>query len=273
MPVLACTGPHLTTRMSPACKVGVVTPRVPCHPPARSILGNASPRPRAGDAQVRDPAGEVVTRPLGVIAALLVAAVVSLSAATLSVARQQSMDPSHDPHQFTVIVPAGPAASGAVPSRTPGAAIGDFGGDPSFPPRATPGVRAPVSAVPIKPRATRAPTRTNVTHTKPVVVKAPASSGGGGHRVSGRASWFCKPGVSACTSGYNGGMYAAAGAEIRIGNWRGRVVTVCGNGHCIRVKLIDWCACGGSRIIDLYNDAFSRLASPSVGTLAVTISW
>ncbi|MFL5680292.1 MAG: RlpA-like double-psi beta-barrel domain-containing protein [Chloroflexota bacterium] len=224
-----------------------------------------------------------MTRPLGVVAALLVAAIVSLSAATLSVARQQSADPSHDPHQFTAIVPTGTPGSDAASSHAPGASIGDFADHPSFPPRATPVVRPPVAVVPIQPRPTRMPTRTKPahaapTHTKTVIVKAPTSSGsssssGGSHRVSGRASWFCKPGTSACTSGYNGGMYAAAGSEIRIGNWRGRVVTVCGNGHCIRVKLIDWCACAGSRIIDLYNDAFSRLASPSVGTLAVTISW
>src|SRR4051794_8792246 len=97
--------------------------------------GNASPRPRPGGAQQRDPAGEVVTRPLGVIAALLVAAIVSLSAATLSVARQQTVDPSIDPHQFTVVVPPGPPAPDAAPSRAPAVAIRDFADDASAPPR------------------------------------------------------------------------------------------------------------------------------------------
>jgi len=212
-----------------------------------------------------------VTRSLGVVAALLVAAIVSLSAATLSVGRQPTADPSIDPHQFTAILPAATPSPEPVSSRPPGAPIGDFADDQSFPPRVAPVVRAPVGALPIP---TRAPVRTN-----PVVVKPRTSTttstaaATGSHRVSGRASWYCKPGVSACTSGYTGGMYAAAGSEIRIGNWRGRIVTVCGNGRCIRVKLIDWCACAGSRIIDLYNDAFSRLASPSIGTLAVTVSW
>jgi hypothetical protein len=109
--------------------------------------------------------------------------------------------------------------------------------------------------------------------TRTAAAPKPITSVGSGHRVSGIATWFCLPGVSACTSGYQGGMYAAAGSEIRIGNWRGRTVKVCGNGNCIYVKLIDWCACGGSRIIDLYHDAFSRLASPSSGGLGVTVSW
>ncbi len=78
--------------------------------------------------------------------------------------------------------------------------------------------------------------------------------------------------MSICTSGYPGGMYAAAGPELRVGNWRGRVVRVCGNGRCVNVKLIDWCACGGSHIIDLYSDAFRQLA-PGAGGVRVTVRW
>jgi rare lipoprotein A (peptidoglycan hydrolase) len=96
---------------------------------------------------------------------------------------------------------------------------------------------------------------------------------GSSHRVVGRASWFCKSGVSACTSGYRGGLYAAAGSELRIGNWRGRLVNVCSGGRCVIVRLIDWCACGGPRVIDLYSDAFSRIGSLSQGTLPVTVRW
>jgi rare lipoprotein A (peptidoglycan hydrolase) len=68
-------------------------------------------------------------------------------------------------------------------------------------------------------------------------------------------------------------MYAAAGPLLRVGDWRGRVVRVCGNGRCVTVKLIDWCACPGSRVIDLYSDAFQRLAPLSEGTIQVTVSW
>ena len=94
-----------------------------------------------------------------------------------------------------------------------------------------------------------------------------------GHHVTGTATWYCKTGVSICTHGYPGGMYAAAGAELRVGNWRGRVVSVCGNGRCVNVKLIDWCACGSGGVIDLYSDAFSRLTPLSSGTLSVRVSW
>ncbi len=44
-------------------------------------------------------------------------------------------------------------------------------------------------------------------------------------------------------------------------------------GACVVVKLIDWCACGGSHLIDLYSDAFRRLAPLSSGALHVTVSW
>jgi hypothetical protein len=94
-----------------------------------------------------------------------------------------------------------------------------------------------------------------------------------GHRATGTATWYCKTGVSVCHHSYPGGMYAAAGPELRVGAWRGRSVQVCGGGDCIRVRLIDWCACGGSHIIDLYSDAFRQLAPLSAGGIHVTVSW
>jgi len=94
-----------------------------------------------------------------------------------------------------------------------------------------------------------------------------------GHSATGSATWYCKTGVSACHHSYPGGLYAAAGPELRVGNWRGRHVRVCGNGHCVNVTLIDWCACGGNHIIDLYSDAFRYLAPLSAGAVRVTVSW
>ena len=92
------------------------------------------------------------------------------------------------------------------------------------------------------------------------------------HSVGGRAAWYCNNG-SGCPAGYSGGMYAAAGPALRVGNWRGRTVTVCGSGNCINVKLVDWCACGGARVIDLFGGAFQQLAPLSTGTVAVRVSW
>jgi len=94
-----------------------------------------------------------------------------------------------------------------------------------------------------------------------------------GHHASGTATWYCKTGVSVCHHDYPGGQYAAAGGPLRVGDWRGRRVQVCGGGRCIIVTLIDWCACGNGHIIDLYSDAFRRLAPLSSGGLRVKVSW
>ena len=78
---------------------------------------------------------------------------------------------------------------------------------------------------------------------------------------------------SGCPAGYSGGLYAAAGAALRVGDWRGRTVSVCGAGNCVNVTLVDWCACGGSRVIDLFSDAYRRVAPLSSGTVSVRVSW
>jgi hypothetical protein len=92
-------------------------------------------------------------------------------------------------------------------------------------------------------------------------------------RARGSATWFCLAGVSSCHYARSGGMYAAAGAELRKGDWRGRTVTVCAGSDCIRVTLIDWCACKGNRVIDLYGDAFRRLAPLGAGVIPVSVRW
>ena len=68
-------------------------------------------------------------------------------------------------------------------------------------------------------------------------------------------------------------MYAAAGPALRVGDWRGRTVTVTAGGRSVRVTLIDWCACPDGRLIDLYAGAFSRLAPLSRGVVRVTAAW
>jgi rare lipoprotein A (peptidoglycan hydrolase) len=99
---------------------------------------------------------------------------------------------------------------------------------------------------------------------------------GGGHQsgsrhVTGTASWYCGHG-SACHYQYPGGLYAAAGPALRVGNWRGRTVEVRANGRMVRARLIDFCACP-HRLIDLYSDAFVRLAPLSRGVLKVSVTW
>lgn len=90
-------------------------------------------------------------------------------------------------------------------------------------------------------------------------------------RVSGVATWYCWPNgnpPSRCTLGFSaGGAYGAAGPELRaaLGNWRGKVVYVNG----VRVKLIDWCACGGNHVVDVYHSTWIKIPHPS----NVTIRW
>jgi hypothetical protein len=87
-------------------------------------------------------------------------------------------------------------------------------------------------------------------------------------KVSGVATWYCLPGKSRCTRGFSsGGAYGAAGPELRkaLGNWRGKTVYVNG----VRVKLIDWCACGGNHVIDVYHSTWVKIPHPN----SVTIRW
>ena len=96
------------------------------------------------------------------------------------------------------------------------------------------------------------------------------------HRTSGTASWYCGHG-SACTRGFDASCRcAAAGPSIRrlLGaDWRGRRVTVAASGRSVRVTLIDWCQCPHGRLLDLYSDAFERLAPLSKGLVKVSVSW
>lgn len=91
------------------------------------------------------------------------------------------------------------------------------------------------------------------------VVLAPPTSG-----AVGPASWYDDP--------RKAGMYAAAGPALRVGDWRGRTVTVCAS-TCFAVVLSDYCGCPGGRVIDLSSTAFSRLAPLTQGVVRVTVTW
>lgn len=201
----------------------------------------------------------------------ILAALTTLSVATAATARPPAPPSTLDPAEFLPVELADSVAANPepLPSIDYGAPasptrIGDFQDQrPVVEPRGD-------TDQPVRPESVLKPTP------KPRPVAGTSGGGGGGggsHSVRGTASWYCKPGVSACHHAYSGGLYAAAGPALRVGNWRGRTVTVCGSGSCVNVKLIDWCACGSGRVIDLYSDAFSRLAPLSSGTLSVRVSW
>ncbi|HSW43503.1 MAG TPA: hypothetical protein VLM76_13430 [Patescibacteria group bacterium] len=117
----------------------------------------------------------------------------------------------------------------------------------------------------------------------PTIGKRPASTEAprtaqrrySGASLRGIASWYCLPGRSPCTAGHPAdGAYAAAGPALRTGDWRGRTVTVSDSaGQSVRVVLVDWCACPGGRLIDLYAGAFARFGPLARGLLKVEVSW
>lgn len=203
-------------------------------------------------------------RPRLFVAAALVVALTTMSAAALSTATVPALPVPIDPSAFELIAGTDLSAvrtPAPAASRAPAPVIADFANPArSFAPRP-------------EPRLVVAPKVVAAATPRPAPQPAPRIAAGATARATGPASWYCKPGVSACHYAYSGGMYAAAGPKLRVGNWRGRVVRVCGSGSCVTVKLIDWCACGGGRVIDLYSDAFRRLAPLSQGTVKVTVSW
>ena len=183
----------------------------------------------------------------------LVITIASFHVATATTARHPEPLSQLNPAEFHPIV--FPRAPGEDPAGTlrsePLDAIRDFStAERTFAPRPTPaqlnGARVQLKAQPL--RLT-------------------------GKRASGSATWYCKTGVSVCHSDYSGGLYAAAGPALRVGDWRGRRVQVCGGGSCVVVTLVDWCSCGGSHIIDLYSAAFQQLAPLSSGAIRVTVRW
>lgn len=173
------------------------------------------------------------------------ALVATIASPVLAIPR--SNDEPAIPPTFTPLAP----VPSPEPSRPP-PGIGVEGARPSDPGR--PVVRVPES---------------------PVIVVArpdqPSHTDRSAGTVRGTASWYCGHG-SACTRGYAGGPFAAAGPSLRVGDWRGRSVLVRAGSHEVRVTLIDWCACP-HRTLDLYSDAFSRLAPLSRGLVKVTVTW
>lgn len=79
------------------------------------------------------------------------------------------------------------------------------------------------------------------------------------------ASWYATGGP---------GVYGAAGPALRHGDWRGSLVTVCAvGGRCATLPLLDWCACLGTRVIDLSLGAVYALGlDPSRGIYEVEVT-
>jgi hypothetical protein len=89
--------------------------------------------------------------------------------------------------------------------------------------------------------------------------------------LSGRATWYCGNG-SPCTRGYGPDDMVAA-IDPTTGIDKGERVTVRHGGRSVTVRIVDVCACGGSRVIDLTSGAFRRLAPLSRGVIAVELEF
>lgn len=86
---------------------------------------------------------------------------------------------------------------------------------------------------------------------------------------SGTATWYCSS-SSTCTHGY--GPNDLVGAIDRsLGIAKGELVVVRFRHRSVTVRIVDVCACGGARLIDLTSGAFQRLAPLSYGVLPVTL--
>lgn len=123
-----------------------------------------------------------------------------------------------------------------------------------------------------KPRATPAPPTPRPTpRSTPRPPAAPQTS----HSIAGKASWYCKAGVSICHYRYPpGSMVAAACGKLRAAmgpGWRGRLVVVrASSGRQVTVKLVDWCG-SKTKLIDLYWEPMRRLGG--TGVLSVKVRW
>ena len=99
----------------------------------------------------------------------------------------------------------------------------------------------------------------------PVSVARPVAPAAG-PTLAGTATWYgTGPGAG----------HAAAGPGLRSylgADWRGTRVQVCAGAQCVSVRVTDWCACPGKRVIDLSDEDFSRLASLSRGVINVTVT-
>jgi hypothetical protein len=89
--------------------------------------------------------------------------------------------------------------------------------------------------------------------------------------ISGRATWYCGNG-SPCTRGTSPDDMVAA-IDPTTGIDKGERVTVRHGARSVTVRIVDVCACGGSRIIDLTTGAFRRLAPLSRGVIAVELEF
>lgn len=91
--------------------------------------------------------------------------------------------------------------------------------------------------------------------------------------MSGTATWYCgagQRGTTNCTIGYGPGDLVAA-IDPTLGLAKGSRIRVRYGDNAVTVRIVDVCACGGRRLVDLTSGAFGRLAPLGRGVIPVTI--
>lgn len=182
-------------------------------------------------------------------------------------------------------------ARGHVVEPTPSHAAVEFRSFDLPEPSPTPIVGLHEYGSPLAPAPTASPTPVQSARPKATSAAGHTASGSGTRTIRprvisgalrGTATWYCKAGRSRCPTRYPDrsgvlDLYAAAGPSLRkaltrnFGSWRGRHVLVCAKLRCVEVKLVDWCACGGDHVIDLFWDAFHYLNPRATGGIHVAI--
>ena len=199
-----------------------------------------------------------MTRNLAFLAVLLAGCLILLSLAATS-AHTGSAWRALPESDFATMVPAAPGSAGQLCGSTAErhsglcAAVEVAGSSPAL----------ASSTPPSGPRPTANPRLTMPKLAVPPCCIVPPAGG-----IKGQATWFASLGSW---------LYGAAGPRLRaaIGpGYLGRTVRVCAALRCVSVRLVTSCACQpDTRLIDLSLDAFSRLAAPSRGVIAIVVSW
>jgi len=184
--------------------------------------------------------------PLALAATMAAATLLAGIAPRASAVRESAWSP--EPPALFSPVPSPPASQ-------PTPALARRPTEPTDAPPAAP------STSPVPPRVRQAPGPAHPPLPRQVAPRPRPALGGG--PVRGVATWYCEPGVSVCTAGYDWrGAYGAAGPALRAAlgpRWRGRTVYVNG----VAVRLVDWCACGGGHVIDVYHATWLLIPHPS----------
>lgn len=93
--------------------------------------------------------------------------------------------------------------------------------------------------------------------------------------IGGSATFYCRPGeqgTANCTAGYGPDDLVAAIDRKDTPYRKGDRVLVTHGSRSVVVRIVDVCACGGSRVIDLTSGAFRRLANLGRGVISVTLT-